>query len=349
MEMFTLDEEAANAWLSRSSTTGEADDHSSTSAAATPAISPAWDPIQPGEEDTIYLLVRSAQEAGVLSGPPGAEIDFEFSGDDDGGYHRFLLDLSTPTRLKLASYARDMRALGTRDVSGHLAAVAILREAEWAGNGLLQQLSDFVAAVTSQPPVTTEAQDAPLAPTDNEPSSRGPATASRVTLTGVSQHFLAGEIECLVITAAKAVCGQLDDLSKRQLHLAERAYDLLAQKRASPVGRSPQQANRPAEVWVLRHDDRHGDDVSLYASYSNGLGALAQTVRSRWDNITGEPGVPATGDALDDKTAVEMYFRHRSGSESYCLYSETVDGISIAPDADAAGVVEGIGPQDTCS
>lgn len=75
------------------------------------------------------------------------------------------------------------------------------------------------------------------------------------------------------------------------------------------------------------HDDTHGDDVSLYASYETGLGALAQTVRSRWDNITDNPGVRATPDALDDQVAVNMYFMHRAGLESYWLYEEEVAGI----------------------
>jgi hypothetical protein len=38
------------------------------------------------------------------------------------------------------------------------------------------------------------------------------------------------------------------------------------------------------------------------------------------------PGVPATADELDDETAVSTYYRHRSGSENYSLYSETVHG-----------------------
>ncbi len=92
----------------------------------------------------------------------------------------------------------------------------------------------------------------------------------------------------------------------------------------------PHPAKAAAEVWVLRHDDKHGDDISLYASRALGLGALAQTVRSRWDNITGNPGVPATGDSLADEAAVEMYFRHRTGIESYSLYSEDVNGVRNA-------------------
>jgi hypothetical protein len=156
--------------------------------------------------------------------------------------------------------------------------------------------------------------------------------ATQVNLTGISRHFRADEIECLVRTAAEAVCGQLDDLSSRQVDLAMRAYTLLTADSTSPLGAgsSPQPEVRGVEVWVLRHEDKHGDDISLHASRREGLGALAQTVRSRWDNITGNPGVPATGDSLDDNAAVEMYFRHRSGIESYALYSEEVPGIPRA-------------------
>ncbi len=152
--------------------------------------------------------------------------------------------------------------------------------------------------------------------------------ATQVTLTGISRHFRADEIECLVRTAAEAVCGQLDDLSSRQVDLATQACGLLtADSTSPPAPTSPLPEVPGAEVWVLRHEDKHGDDISLHASRADGLGALAQTIRARWDNITGNPGVPATGDSLDDDAAVEMYFRHRSGIESYALYSEEVLGI----------------------
>jgi len=86
----------------------------------------------------------------------------------------------------------------------------------------------------------------------------------------------------------------------------------------------PPQAEMRGEIWVLRHQHNHGDDLSLHASREGALGVLARDVRSRWDNITGMPGVPVTADELGDATAVETYFRHRSGSESYSLYSDTV-------------------------
>lgn len=153
--------------------------------------------------------------------------------------------------------------------------------------------------------------------------------ATQVPLTGISRRFRADEIECLVRTAAEAVCGQLDDLSSRQVDLAEQAYALLTAGDPSlpATESSPRMEVRGIEVWVLRHEDKHGDDISLHASRADGLGALAQTVRSRWDNIMGNPGVPATGDSLDDNAAVEMYFLHRSGIENYALYSEEVQGI----------------------
>jgi hypothetical protein len=154
----------------------------------------------------------------------------------------------------------------------------------------------------------------------------------QVTLIGISRFFSADEIENLVITAAEAFCGQLDHLSTRQRDLATRAHALLTADSmptgATSVPASP--AEPAAEVWVLRHDDKHGDDMWLYASRTLALGALAQTVRSRWDNIVGDPGVPATGDALTDEAAVEIYFRHRTGIESYSIYSEQVDSAGAA-------------------
>ncbi len=74
--------------------------------------------------------------------------------DCDGGYYRFLLDLSAPARLKLASYAEEMRKLGERDATGIDAAMAVLREARCAANHLLQQLTEFIAATAAQPSIS---------------------------------------------------------------------------------------------------------------------------------------------------------------------------------------------------
>jgi hypothetical protein len=91
----------------------------------------------------------------------------------------------------------------------------------------------------------------------------------------------------------------------------------------------------PAAVWVLQHDDGHGEELSVHASYEHGLAALAQTVRGRWDNVADRPGVPATCADLSDAEAVEMYFRQRETIECYWLLEEDVKGIpETAPPAD---------------
>jgi diguanylate cyclase (GGDEF)-like protein len=61
-------------------------------------------------------------------------------------------------------------------------------------------------------------------------ASHGPAPAAAVScvvLVGISASFTPVEIEALIITAAEAVHGQLDDLSGHQRALAARAYALL--------------------------------------------------------------------------------------------------------------------------
>jgi hypothetical protein len=152
--MFKLDQESARAWLTRVIAAYEAGDSEASGTAEMPPLGAAWNPLDPGEESTIYLLVRRAQEAGVLTAPPGAEVDFEYSDDCDGGYYRFLLDLSAPAPLKLASYAEEMRKLGEREATGIDAAMAILREAQHAANQLLYQLAEFIAATAAQPSIS---------------------------------------------------------------------------------------------------------------------------------------------------------------------------------------------------
>jgi hypothetical protein len=104
----------------------------------------------------------------------------------------------------------------------------------------------------------------------------------------------------------------------------------LARDYETEVTRRAREAGMRGEIWVFRHEHNHGEDLSLHASREGALDILARDVRSRWDNITGMPGVPATADELDDETAIETYFRHRSGSESYSLYSDIVHGTSEA-------------------
>ncbi len=147
--MFKLEEEPARTWLAHVIAAHTTRGTPPGTGAHRPPIGADWNPVEAGEEGAVYLLVRGAQEAGVLIAPPGAEIDFEYSDDSDGGCYRFVLAVSAPAPLTLASYAQEMRKLGDRDATGAEAAMAILREAERAANQILRQLTEFIAATAA--------------------------------------------------------------------------------------------------------------------------------------------------------------------------------------------------------
>ncbi|TDD23804.1 hypothetical protein E1287_38620 [Actinomadura sp. KC06] len=147
---FEVKEELAWEWLLRAVMSCEMDDGHDPIGTDLPPIGMAWQPRNVGEEDTAFLLIRSAQEAGVLNRPERAELDFEYVDDGDGGYYRYLLRIDAPAPLIVASAAEEMRHLGNPDAVGIDAALAILREAAGAGNLLSQQMSAFITAVTAQ-------------------------------------------------------------------------------------------------------------------------------------------------------------------------------------------------------
>jgi DNA processing protein len=122
--------------------------------------------------------------------------------------------------------------------------------------------------------------------------------------------------------------GGCHELIRSGAVLVTSAADVRSAVTARLAGTEPagQHARTPAEVWILRHDDPHGDDISVHASEKAALGALAQTCRSRWDNVLCGDGVPPAGDDLDDAIAVGIYFRQRHDIESYQIYSCDVEG-----------------------
>jgi hypothetical protein len=148
--VFVVNEELAWEWLMRAIVSREMSDVDDPAATDLPPIGMAWQPRDVGEEDATFLLIRSAQEASVLTAPAHMEIDFEFIDDGDGGYFRYLLCIDEPARLIVASAAEEMRHLGEPDTVGIDAALSILREAADVGNRLHQQLSTFITAATSQ-------------------------------------------------------------------------------------------------------------------------------------------------------------------------------------------------------
>jgi hypothetical protein len=146
---FALKEELAWEWIMRAIVSHEMSDIRDPIARDLPPIGMTWKPRDVGEEDATFLLIRNAQEAGVLTAPAHVELDFEFIDDGDGGYFRYLLHVDEPARLIVAAATEEMRHLGDRDAAGIDAALAILREAADAGNLLYEQLSTFISAATS--------------------------------------------------------------------------------------------------------------------------------------------------------------------------------------------------------
>jgi len=147
--MFSVNEELAWEWVMCAIAAREMGDLHDPVAPDLPPIGMGWQPQEVGEEDTTCLLIRGAQQAGALIAPAHVELDFEFIDDGDRGYFHYLLCIDEPTPLVVASDAQEMRLLGEPETAGIDAALAILREAAYTANLLLQQLSTFVTAATS--------------------------------------------------------------------------------------------------------------------------------------------------------------------------------------------------------
>jgi hypothetical protein len=90
---------------------------------------------------------------------------------------------------------------------------------------------------------------------------------------------------------------------------------------------SPQVTGR---AWVLRQWDRHSDDVTLWADEASALASLAQQVRSAWDDVAGEDGVPFRPPA-DDRRAVDLFYGSREDIEGYTLYDADISRCVLAP------------------
>lgn len=150
---FTLNEDAARDWLTDlvvSHELAEALGETPAPDTEAPPIGMTWNPGDVGEEDTVCLLVHTAQRVGLVTKPSHAFLDFEYIDDGDTGRYRWLLDLTAPTPLKLCALSESLPRLGQSGATGIAAALAILREAVEAANLLLHQLSDYIKA--SPPP-----------------------------------------------------------------------------------------------------------------------------------------------------------------------------------------------------
>lgn len=86
------------------------------------------------------------------------------------------------------------------------------------------------------------------------------------------------------------------------------------------------------QAWVLRQWDRHADDVTLWSDEASALAALAQEVRSSWDDVAGTGGVPYRPPA-DDQAVVDLYYgpEKSRGDAGYTLYPADISRHVRAP------------------
>jgi hypothetical protein len=150
VELFELNVDRARAWLTELIVAWEVQESGEAAAlvwsSAMPSIGLVWEPRAPGQEESVYLLIRAVQDLGILSRPVGMTIDFEYVDDGDDGQYRWLLDIVSPRPLRLAGLATPIAALGDEGAFGIEAALGVLRETVRAANLLAQQLSQYIAA-----------------------------------------------------------------------------------------------------------------------------------------------------------------------------------------------------------
>lgn len=147
---FTLDEERAATWLARAirladggSAIGGRDHEDSL-----PGISADWRPGDDGNSWTVSELLRTARAAGIITGPAGWHLAYEYAIDVDGDGYRWLLISDDEDRpVILADAFNDTFPDGI----GAEAALNLLREAETAGTELLSDLGRCAAARRSLP------------------------------------------------------------------------------------------------------------------------------------------------------------------------------------------------------
>lgn len=153
MKSFTLNEGIARDWVTNIIVAHELSDLensvNSEQSGLLPQLDLAWQPREPGQEDVISSLIRCAHhQPGVLIRPENVETAIEFVDDGDDWAYRFLLRISAPAPVTLASQTAEVRRLGDDSTWGIDAAIGILRETVQAADALLGQLDAFVAAMT---------------------------------------------------------------------------------------------------------------------------------------------------------------------------------------------------------
>jgi hypothetical protein len=151
MKSFSLNEDITRDWVTNIIVAHELSDlengANSEQSRPLPQLGLAWQPREPGQEDVISSLIHCAHhQPGVLTRPGNAEIAIEFVDDGNDWAYRFLLEISAPAPVTLASPTAEACRLGDDSTCGIDAAIGILHETAQTANALLGQLDAFVAA-----------------------------------------------------------------------------------------------------------------------------------------------------------------------------------------------------------
>ena len=143
---FILDETRALPWLAcaiehhESGQTPPEDEH-------LPEISEHYCPDFDDDGAETYSLIAPARDAGIITGPGGTEVYFDYSRSDGECGYVWLMYVNGPGSLKLSTYYAKMRHLGDSGAdTGIQAALAVLNEAVASANELLDDLDAFVSA-----------------------------------------------------------------------------------------------------------------------------------------------------------------------------------------------------------
>jgi hypothetical protein len=145
-----------------------------------------------------------------------------------------------------------------------------------------------------------------------------------------AELFTPSELDGLIQTTVALWEGiDSSDLSVKQLELLGRARDAVRAEEADELSADSEvtalRLRLTREVWVLRRQDRHNNEVSLWADEDSGLHALAQYARENWDNVDMMEGVPAVPPA-EDREAVDHYYGPMAArpDDDYDLYAEDI-------------------------
>lgn len=78
-------------------------------------------------------------------------------------------------------------------------------------------------------------------------------------------------------------------------------------------------------VCVLRRQDRHEEEVTLWADEDSALASLAQHARRSWDSVRWVDGIPNCP-PLSDREAVDLYYgpQAQRADEHYSLYPQDI-------------------------